>query len=194
MGAQTYRKVAGALLFIGSAQFVLGLMLAEELYPEYRVWQTISDLGVARVSASSALVFNSSLFLQGAFAIAAAYLLQLAYKGRIVSAFFVLGGAGAISAALFPEDVIPLHLEISIVSFFASGLTPFITLKLQRPPLTYISVLLGALSFVAALLLSLNYTLGLAYGAVERLVAFPTLIWVLGFGGYLMRPETSGVP
>src|SRR6266702_2689527 len=159
-------KASGLLLFIGSVQFLLGLVLAEEVYPDYRVTQTISGLGRP---GPSAIVFNSSLFLEGMLVLVAAYFLHKAYHRIPVTVFFALGGLGAMGGALFPEDVYNVHLAISIVSFFAAGLTPFVTLPLQGSPFRYLSISLGP-----------------PYGAVERIVAYPTLLWVIGFGSQLM--------
>ncbi len=131
----------------------------------------------------------------------AAYFLHKAYRKIPVTAFFALGGLGAMGGALFPEDVYNLHLAISIVSFFVAGLTPFVTLPLQSSPFKYLSISLGALSFTAAAILAIPqafYSLGLSYGAVERIVAYPTLLWVIGFGSHIMsrNPESriSGAP
>ncbi len=52
---------------------------------------------------------------------------------------------------------------------------------------------MGILSFAAAALLSMNYTLGLAYGAMERVVAYPTILWAVGFGAYLMNQGSPEV-
>ncbi len=180
-------KISGLLLFVGSVQFLLGLVLAEEVYPDYRVSQTISSLGRPGPSAP---VFNSSLFLEGTLVLLAAYFLYKAYHKIPATAFLVLGGLGAMGGALFPEDVYNIHLAISIVSFFAAGLTPFITLPLQSSPFRYLSIALGTLSFAAASILAIPqvfYSLGLPYGAVERLVAYPTLLWVIGFGSHIMN-------
>ncbi len=179
-------RASGLLLFIGSAQFLLGLVLAEEVYPDYRVSQTISSLGRP---GPSALLFNSSLFLEGTLVLIAAYFLHKAYHKIPVTALFALGGLGAIGGALFPEDVYNVHLAISIVSFFAAGLAPFVTLPLQSSPFKYLSISLGSLSFAAAAILAipqLFYALGLPYGAIERIVAYPTLLWVIGFGSSIM--------
>ncbi len=119
------------LLFAGSVQFLLGLVVAEEVYPDYRVSQTISSLGMG----SSALIFNTSLFLEGALVVAAACFLHLAYHRVLVSTFFAVGGIGAMGGALFPQDVVNVHLAISVVSFFVAGLTPFVTLRLQMTTL-----------------------------------------------------------
>ncbi len=134
MTAPADSRRAGALIFAGSVQLMLGIFLAEEFYPGYNVSQTISSLGVASASASSALVFNSSFFLEGSLVLGGAYYLWLAAKNPFVSAIFALGGMGAIGGALFPQDVPNIHLGISIVSFFAAGLAPFATLRLQTPP------------------------------------------------------------
>jgi hypothetical protein len=41
-----HSKVAGALIFVGSAQFIVALTVAEALYPGYSISQNyISDLG-----------------------------------------------------------------------------------------------------------------------------------------------------
>ena len=178
---------AGALIFAGSVQLVFGIFLAEELYPGYSVSQTISSLGVASASAPSALVFNSSLFLEGLLVLAGAYYLWRAAKSPLITVLFALGGIGAVGGALFPQDVPNVHLGISIISFFAAGLAPFATLRLQTPPFKYFSVLAGIVSFTAAALLSTNLTLGLAYGAMERIVAYPAILWAAGFGAYLMN-------
>src|SRR5712692_10543217 len=185
-------KASGVLLFVGSVQFLLGLVVAEEVYPDYRISQTISSLGRP---GPSALIFNSSLFLEGVLVLVAAYFLQKAYRNVLATTFFALGAMGAMGAALFPEDVYNIHLAVSIVSFFVAGLTPFVTLPLQSSPFKYLSISLGTLSFAAAAILAipqLFYSLGLPYGAIERIVAYPTLLWVIGFGTQVMSRNPEG--
>ncbi len=84
MTAPADSRRAGALIFAGSVQLMLGIFLAEELYPGYSVSQTISSLGVASASAPSALVFNSSLFLEGSLVLGGAYYLWLAAKNDTI--------------------------------------------------------------------------------------------------------------
>ena len=53
-------KVAGILFFIAATQFVLGITLAEALYPGFSMsGNYISDLGIG----PSSMIFNSSVFL-----------------------------------------------------------------------------------------------------------------------------------
>lgn len=179
-------NVSGLLLFVGSVQFLLGLVLAEEVYPDYRVSQTISSLGRP---GPSAIVFNTSLFLEGTFVLVAAYFLYRAYHKISATAFFAVGALGAMGAAWFPEDMYNIHLAFSIVSFFVAGLTPLVTLSLQSSPFKYISISLGTLSFAAGAILAVPQlfdSLGISYGAVERIVAYPALLWVIGFGTHVM--------
>ena len=50
-----YRRIAGALLFLGVAQFLLCIIAAEAFYPNYLIHNNaISDLGVG----STAWLFN----------------------------------------------------------------------------------------------------------------------------------------
>ena len=65
-------KVAGLVFLIAVTQFVLGLIIAEALYPGYSVSDNyISDLGVG----PSSVVFNSSVFLLGLLLIIGIYFL-----------------------------------------------------------------------------------------------------------------------
>lgn len=67
------RRVAGTIIFVAGAQFVLGMLVAEALYPNYSISQNyISDLGAG----PSAAIFNSSVFLLGLMVVAGAYFLQ----------------------------------------------------------------------------------------------------------------------
>jgi len=159
------RKVAGALIFVGSVQCLLGMVITEALYPGYSVSENyISDLGVG----TTALIFNSSVFLVGLFAVAGAYFIQRAFDSRLLFVVFTLTGVGAMGVGLFPENFGVIHGIASLITFF------------------YISVLLGALSLVALALFGSSTYLGLGKGGMERMIAYPTLLWAVGFGSHLM--------
>ena len=62
------------MLFIGSVQFIIAMLIAEAIYPGYNVSRNyISDLGVG----PAAGIFNSSVSLLGLTGILAAYFVQL---------------------------------------------------------------------------------------------------------------------
>ena len=178
------RKVAGALLFFGSAQFLLFLVITESLYPGYSVSQNyISDLGVGTTS----LIFNSSVFLLGLTVAVGAYFFQHAFDSKLLAILFTITGLGAMGVGLFPENFGVIHGVVSLITFLFGGLSAIMSYKLQKSPLSYASVLLGVLSLVALALFGSSIYLGLGKGGMERMIAYPTLLWAVGFSSYLMR-------
>jgi hypothetical membrane protein len=186
-----YRKVAGALVFVGGSQFVLGMLVAEALYPGYSISQNyISDLGVG----PSAIIFNSSVFLLGLLVVACAYFVHSSFRNRLVTILIVLAGVGAIGVGLFPEDSPVMHEIVSDVAFIFGGLLPIAAYRLGRKPFSYLSVVMGLLSLSAMTLLTAQYSfnlgeqyfLGLGPGGMERMIVYPVLLWEVAFGGHLM--------
>ena len=183
------RKVAGTYLFVGAAQFVVGMMIAEAVYPGYSIsGNFISDLGVG----PAAPVFNASVVLLGVFVLAAAYFLRKSFFprtawGTIVAAFFLLAGAGAVGVGIFTEDAGAMHTVVSLVTFLFGALAAIATFTFVGPPLRYFSLFLGVASLVALVLFGAGAYAGLGKGGMERMIAYPILLWAMGFGGYLMK-------
>jgi len=108
------KRLAGALLFVGSVQCLLGSIVAESLYPDYSVSENyISDLGVGTTS----LIFNSSVFIVGLLAVGGAYFIQRAFGSRILSVLFAIAGVGAMGVGLFPETAGAIHGVASLIVF-----------------------------------------------------------------------------
>ena len=182
------RKVAGALIFVASVQCVLGIITAETLYPGYSTSENyISDLGVG----PSALIFNSSVFLLGVITVAGAYFIQRAFGSRLLSILLILTGVGAMGVGLFPENFGTVHGIASLITFLFGGLTAIMSYRLVKPPLSYFSVLLGVMSLVALVLFGSGNYLGLGKGGMERMIAYPTLLWAVGFSAHLTGSSTE---
>ena len=180
------KEKAGALLFVGAAQFVIALVVAEALYPGYSVSaNTISNLGVG----PSALVFNSSLIIFGVLAIAAAYYLKNVFGGLLFPALVALAGLGAAGVGVFTSHAGFVHAAVSFVAFFFGALAAIAAYRVEKRPLNYFSVVLGVVALAALGLYGAQAFLGLGIGGMERLVAYPTIIWVLGFGAWLLERE-----
>ncbi|MBC7091883.1 MAG: DUF998 domain-containing protein [Nitrososphaeria archaeon] len=190
--------VAGALIFVGAAQFVLFLIVAEALYPGYSVSRNyISDLGVG----PSSNIFNSSVFLLGFAAAASVYYLRKSFPGkRIFHVFMLLCGVGAMGVGVFTEKFGIVHTIFSLIAFVFGALSAMASFKVQKKPFSYFSLVLGTISIIALIIFvvfevqeyfwtpslsQFNY-LGLGWGGMERIVVYPVLVWALGFGGYLM--------
>lgn len=182
MNVLSDKENAGALLFAGAAQFVLALVIAEALYSGYSVSQnTISALGVG----PSAFVFNASVALFGALAIAAAYFLKQAFGDSLLPALVALAGAGAIGVGVFTSHAGFVHFVVSFVAFFFGALAAIAAFRIEDYPIKIFSFFLGVASLAALCLYGAQAFLGLGPGGMERLVAYPIIIWLLGFGGWL---------
>lgn len=177
------RKIAGLLLVVGGVLCVLGMIAAEVLYPGYSASANyISDLGVG----PSALIFNSSVFLLGVLAVCAAYFIQKAFNFKLFSILTAITGIGAMGVGLFTEDAGVIHAVFSLITFLFAGISAIVSYKLEKRPLSYLSVVLGGVSLVALVLFASGFYLGLGKGGMERMIAYPALLWTIGFGGHLI--------
>jgi hypothetical membrane protein len=191
-------KVAGTLFFVAAAQFILCLTIAEALYPGYSVSANyISDLGVG----PSAIVFNSSVFLLGVLLLAGTYFLWRLPNFKTLNTLLLLMGIGAMGVGVFTKDFTLAHGAVSSAAFFFAGLSAITSFKVLEKPLSLLSVILGALTLAALALFSSGmvtsgsltstdaldsgFYLGLGPGGMERVIVYPALVWLAGFGGHL---------
>jgi hypothetical membrane protein len=176
-------KVAGSLFFIAASQFVVGMMVAEALYPDYSISANyISDLGVG----ASSMIFNSSVFLLGLLILIGAYYLHRAFNFRLLTLLLVLTAIGAMGVGVFTEDYGQMHTLVSLIVFLFGGLSSVASFRLLKKPLSFIAVVLGFISLGALVLFAGAIDLGLGVGGMERMIAYPILLWGAGFGGYLI--------
>jgi hypothetical membrane protein len=192
-------KTAGILFFIASAQLVLGLIVAEALHPGYSVsGNYISDLGVGPSSA----IFNSSIFLLGLLIIIGAYFLPRDINFRALTVLLALMAIGAMSAGVFTKNFAVVHGAVSSMAFVFGGLSAIVSFRVSKMPLSAMSVILGLMSLGALALFAGGllandalasieaqdsvFFLGIGPGGMERMIVYPALIWLAGFGGQLI--------
>jgi len=192
-------KIAGTLLIIGGVQFIIALTIAEAIYLDYSVANNyISDLGVW--SKSSAIVFNPSIILLGITILVASVYIERHYNLVKMIYLYVLSGVGTLGVGLFPKDTflingVPVpHTVSALLAFVIGGATAAATYKITKSPFRYLSAILGIatlVAFVVFLTTIESSALGLGVGGLERMMAYPTLLWIVSFGGYLTgnQPE-----
>ncbi len=181
------RSLSGLLFLVGSAQFLLAMLVGEGMRPLYSVsTNAISDLGVG----STALLFNGSIVLLGFLILVSAYLYHPVHGKVWITIPFLLAGVGAIGVGLFPETTGAPHGIFALLSFVFGGLLAILVSTQVRPPFRHLSILLGAAGLVALVLFVSNNDLGIGFGGMERMIVYPVLLWGIAFGGYLMAtPE-----
>ena len=191
---------AGFSLFAGVTQFGIFMIVAETLYPNYNVANNyISDLGPPCVgppncpSQTSWWVFDGSIVLMGLCILVSAFYLNRYFRWKPATALILLTGIGAIGVGVFNETApYSLHGLMSLLTFLASGLSAIVGFWLQKPPMSYLSVILGVTSLGALLLYApgtgadYGAMLGIGVGGLERMIVYPVIFWGLAFGGHLM--------
>lgn len=208
LGARTGRgqlAVAGTLFLVAGAVVLMGIISAEALHPgPYSTGgNEISDLGGTRppealIFQPTATVFNLTMVVAGALVLAGAALLHLGL-GRWVATIPVgLLGAGVLFVGVFPGPTGTPHALASLTAFVSGGLAGLLVALVVTPPFRYLSVALGG----TALLALVSYLLfeeasplgGLGAGGVERWIAYPVVIWMIGFGGWLLGRTSDRGP
>lgn len=184
------RRMTGVLVFAGVAQFLVFLVVAEAIDPAYSVnVNFISDLGPR--AAPSAPVFDGSIIALGLLVLLGAYFANRAFHDWLFTIPLMMTGFGAIGVGVFTEDFGGIHSVVSLITFVGTGLAAITAYRITKPPLAYIGVLMGILSFLALGLFVARATLGIGVGGMERMIVLPVVAWALAFGGSLMAPTTE---
>ena len=127
-------------------------------------------------------VFAASLI-----AIAASYVPYYVYEGQQISA-----PVSNVPTALLAGGLV--HDAASGLAFFFGGLSAINSRKLVSKPLDTLFTVAGAVAIAAAGLSGIGVNLGLGSGGVERIVAYPILVWALAFSGSLIGATSQGKP
>jgi len=190
---------AGVAIFLGAAQFSIGLILAEIYYPGYSVANNyVSDLGATcptnlpcTVYQPTSTIFNTSIVLLGLLILVGAYFLHRAFRWTPGTIMISLAGIGALGVGLFPETTGIWHSIFSLIVFLFAGLAALVTARLQKKPMFYFSIVLGLVTLAALFLYIGSNYLGLGPGGMERMVVYPVLVWSIGFGGHMMATDDT---
>lgn len=193
----------GTLLVLAGSTILLGIITAEALYPGvYRTDEnTISDLGGTRPPASvvlqpSAGIFDTTMVVTGLAILVAAYLVHRALRRPVATIPTGLLGLGVLGVGVFPGNTGP-HPIFALLAFVAGGIAAVASARLVEPPLRYVFTGFGLVALTALatglFLLGWDPVAQLGEGGVERWVAYPIVLWLVGFGSHVMTvtPRTT---
>ena len=193
-------NVAGALFFIAGTLILLGIVTAEATYPGYSVSQNyISDLGGATGGAimqPAGTILDATLVVGGLLIIGGAYALHRALDKRAFPSalplLIALAGIGSVGVGIFNETFGIIYWLLSGLTFIAGGFAAIAAFNQQKAPLRYFSVILGIIALVFAIGPYVTPAVAfLGVGGAERWVVYPIVLWLIGFGGYLMGTSSS---
>jgi hypothetical membrane protein len=190
----------GPILWIAAVQFFIVQAITAMAWtaPLYS-WRlnAISDLGAINcgsfddrmICSPLSGVMNTSFIVLGLCMTIGAILLYQTYRRSIVG-FWLMGlaGIGAILVGIFPEDTVYwAHIVGQDLAFVFGNIALIVfgfTLGFPRL-FRWFSIASGTVALVALVLFLSHQRFFLELGGMERLVAYPLLIWLIVTGGYI---------
>jgi len=176
---------AGLVLFVGSVQWLMMMIILESFQPDYNSsLHYVSSLGVGTTS----IIYNISIFLFGLSVVISSSILYKTLGGKIFPLTLLITGLLVMGVGLFPENVRPIHGYVTAFAFLFAVFAPILSFKALKPPLSYISIIIGLIS-LTLLIVFLPYLglpaestiqiLGFAKGTLERMIIYPLMFWML---------------
>ena len=201
--------LAGTFLVIGGAWTILSITIAESLTPGYSVSnEAISGLGspifsgtckdvlscVTPIQPASA-IFVFARFLNGILWLWSGSILRSATgHRRFALAISVVGVANILVGASYLPFYLggtsatvvvaagAVHVAGALTTFVLTPIAAISTYRFTRGALRYFSLVLGAFSLASNFLWLTGNYLGMGYGGMERMVAYPLYLWGIGLG------------
>jgi hypothetical membrane protein len=188
-------RLAGVLLFILAALFMTMLMVATSLAPGFDVrGGAISDLGTLPETAT---LFNLSLVAIGFLNVVAGVLLFQAFGRAWILVVFGLAGIGAAGAGVFPLNSSDLHGLFALAAFLLFNVQALASASLVSGPMRWISMAAGIVGLVYVGIMVIG-DMGnpavfgaIGHGGAERMIVYPSMLWLLAFGGYLTARQEN---
>jgi hypothetical membrane protein len=186
------KKTASALLLFGIIQWILVVILAEGIHPNYvSSIHYVSSLG----SENTAFMYNISTIILG-LSVASSSVLLKPETSRLFFTLFLIAGLATIGVGVFPENSRPMHGIVTPIALIFAALSAMASFKHHSKPASYFTFLLGLISLISGLgfipylglpVESREMFFGLYKGTLERIVIYTNLIWILIFGGQLSK-------
>lgn len=187
---------AGTLLAFGGVEFLMLVTVLEAIYPNYSIHaNAISDL--LAIGTNTSLIGEPLSFLFAMSWLVAAYYLFRGSGQRGLMVLNLLPGLGFALAVLSPENVnVVIHSIGAVLAFIPGALAAILSYRMIKGPFRYFAVFLGALSLLGTVTEFGAYKSSLVQqtlgpGGWERVIVYPLMLWLVGFGTYL---STVGTP
>ncbi len=194
-------KISGLLFFLGGSLVLMGIITAEAMYPpDYTTFKNeISDLGSTKppdilIYEPSASIFNSTFVLAGMMVLVATYFQHQHFRKLIFTLPVGFFGFGLMGIGIFPRNISPYHGMSSMLTLLCGGLSPILAFSIVPAPFRYIGIAFGLVAlatwFMAIFSPAVLFS-SIGMGGTERWIAYPIMLWLVGFGGYLMDDKNS---
>lgn len=187
----------GLAFALAGIVILMGIITGEALYPE--VYTThdneISDLGATRPPDSvwfqpSRGIFNATMIASGVLLGVGGLGVLSLRRSRAAAVAMMAMGVGVFGVGVFPGEHEAIHPLMALTAFVAGGVSAVLAYRVVDGPFRFVSAGLGCVTLVALAFGMFGADTAafeeLGDGGVERWIAYPTVLWMLAFGGYLM--------
>jgi hypothetical membrane protein len=188
-------RLSGLAMFLAGAAFLTVTMLAASIAPGYDFHGgKISDLGVI---SETATLFNVTVAFVGGLNLAGGYLLYRAHRRGWLLAIYAIASIGAVGVGVFPLNTGGLHGIFALLAFVFFNVEALATAWLVPGYIRLISAVAGIVGLCYVVIMVIgdggNTAVfgAIGHGGSERMIAYPAMVWLLTFGGYLMA-RTQG--
>lgn len=169
---------------------MLGILTAEAFNPRgYRTaLHEISDHGATRdgrIYQPSSALLNVTMLATGLLVLSAFALLQQQSKATLFLLRFCLFGIGLVGVGLFSCNVQGFLDRFSLLCFTTGSVSAIVSYKIVKRPFGLLGALLGLTSLLF-LFGAGHFSPVIGKGGTKRLVAYPIMGWLMGFGGLLL--------
>jgi hypothetical membrane protein len=196
------KVTAGIILFVGSFQWLMMLVILESFHPNYNsALHYVSSFG----SGNTAIIYNISIILLGLCVALSSVILYYSIdtSTKTIKLFLLLlliTGIFVIGVGVFPENVRPMHGYVTPFAFIFAIASAIVSYKVVKAPFSYISLCIG-LSMLVGLIMFFPYVglprestitfLGLMKGTIERIIIYPLMFWMVSYSVTLMMVANS---
>jgi len=184
------KNTAGTLLLSGGAIWILSMIISEAVYPGYSInTNYISDLGTGPWPAD--IIFNLSTAIFGIFVLTgAAILIQNGSKELFLYGLSI-AGAGVLFVGIFPEDTGFPHFISAGIAFLIGSISAIAASQRLEKPFSYFSAVMGTIGLFALIALQVHAYGPPGPGGMERLIAYPLVLWIITYGSYILSQNTG---
>ena len=195
-------SAAGVCLLLAGIVILMGIITAEATYPApYTTFDNeISDLGATRppdsiIRQPSARIFNTIMLASGALILAGAFFLRRmrVRRGSVIAVGLL--GLGVFGVGVFPGNYGSIHPIFALAAFVSGGISGIAVARWVEPPFRLLSFALGVIALAALVIAFLGDLTPvvdeLGDGGIERWIAYPVVLWLVAFGGYLLGAPGS---
>ena len=189
------RSIAGASLLFGVIQWILVVIIAEGIQPNYvSSIHYVSSLGTGE----TAYLYNLSTMILGVCVVTGALLIRRYKTSRAFFIMFLISGLATVGVGVFPEDSRPMHGIVTPIALIFGAVSAMLSTRIQNKPASFFCFALGIVSLITGLWFipylglpveSRLTFLGFYKGTLERIVIYTNLLWVLILGSQLSENQ-----